>query len=104
MDSEPKEDRMYLALQNDAIDGNDINAVSTVHGPFKSIREEESFIRQDALDTATDCEDLEMLKAGENPDWGSAFTIVEVVKTVRPVPIATVTVKLRRVKPEGVAQ
>jgi hypothetical protein len=102
MAGKPKEERMYLALQNDAIDGNDINAVSTVHGPFKTIREAESFIRQDALDTATDCEDLQMLKAGENPDWGSTFAIVEVVKTVKPVPIATVKIKLRRVKPEGV--
>jgi len=67
-----------------------------VNQSFASIADAEEYIRKDALDT-DGLDNCEFIK-GIDETWGSDHIIVKVIKIVRPVPCASITIEVKEVK------
>ena len=85
----------YMVLEHEDIKP-ELTKFSALYGPFATIKAAKDFIRSDALDTVTDWDTLEMVHVGSNPEWGSTYTIVDVVESVKPVPDITIKIRLQK--------
>lgn len=65
----------------------------TAIGPFSSVKLAENWLRDDAKENFLSCDGS--LRENTELPWAEPMHIVEVVKTVRQVPSAKVTVKLQ---------
>lgn len=77
----------YVVLFTDKDLPSEQNHEVVYEGEFSTIKEAEAHIRKDALDCANG--------GFENGDeeWGGRYTILQVVKTLQPVPTVKITLK-----------
>lgn len=90
----------FLVLETDGSEEKGAERLSraTIHGPFKTMRQAEQFILNDADDTY-------MIdggsKIGRDEDWGSTTFICEIKSIVKAVPDVRVSMSLMNVEVEG---
>ena len=85
----------YMVLEHEDIKA-ELTKFSAAYGPFETIKAAQGFIRSNALDAVTDWDTLEMVHVGSNPEWGSTYTIVDIVESVKPVPDVSIKIRLQK--------
>jgi hypothetical protein len=97
MTMKPIHKNCYMILSTDTNDKpNEPSEAQPVKQVFDTLQDAEAWIISDALDTAN-LEACEFIK-GRDETWGSDHIIVKVVKIVRPIPTATITMEVKEVK------
>jgi hypothetical protein len=87
----------YMIVETDTNDGtHKAKDTRIVNQSFATLADAEEYIRKDALNTAG-LDNCEFIK-GVDETWGSDHIIVRVIKTVRPVPCASITIEVKEVK------
>ena len=86
--------RTFLALRHDH--PHSPLVVDDTMGPFPSAEAAIEGVRADNMLTITDCGDPDF-SVGVNDNWGSDYSIVEVIRRVRPVPVVGVEMTIRNV-------
>lgn len=74
-----------------------LNSMSAV-GPFDTVRDAENYLREDGADTYLSA-DKSLRECADGQFWAVPVMIVQVVKTVLQVPVVSVSVKLKTIKP-----
>jgi len=82
----------YYVIENGQVSGPDVDSNSTVRGPFSS----KKAAREDILNDAHCCFDVDGHHLGVNDGYGSRSTIVQVIETIIATPTLAVTWKLKR--------
>ena len=86
----------YLVIETTCNSEPKIEGEEVLKTPFQSVIGAQAQIRKNASD-CVDSSSLE-LEGGKDKNWGSNFFIVQVVKIVRPVPVAKIEMSIMEVK------